>query len=277
MTNRLRVISVNEAEDATLTASSTAGSLVVGNLLTLVKTDVWRSTSTTATITCVWGSPVIIGCTSFPFCNFSPTATMRVLGYTEPGDSVPIFDSGTVLASPPTPLGLWGWGADPLGVNAFTFGGGTYGTAWNTPTSVKKTVTQIIDTANTAGYVEAGCMLTGMYWEPLKNADYGATITPTDSSKHVRTASGNLKTDIGFRSRLLSISLSKMNEADRNSFWSVVRGNGKVRPVFVSLYPENDDTTLTQMNEIYCKISDMDVISTPSFNIYSGPLKIEEI
>ncbi len=275
----MRVISTNVADEtATLVASTTAGTLVASRLQTDVKTDVWRSTSkASSTLTATWTNSVIVGCVSLAFCNLSPTATMRIRGYTNVADASPVFDTGATLASPPTPLGMFGWGAGPLGVNAFTYGGGTYGTVWCPMVSVKKIVIDIADPDNTVDYVEAGRLVIGAYWEAEKNADYGASIVSTDSSKHSRTDSGNIKTDIGHKVRVLSVALSKMGIVDRNAFWAIVRGNGKSQPLFVSLYPESADTTLTQMNEIYCKLTDDSTITTPSFNIYSGPLKMEEI
>lgn len=274
----LRLISRNVAQTAlTLVASTVTGAFIASRLQNNTKTSVWRATGTSATLTLTWSTSQIIGCTSLAFCNFTPSATMRVRGYTEVADVTAAFDTTAVECCPAAPIGMWDWGADPLGVNAFTYGGGTYGTVWNTPTSVKKIVIDIVDTGNSSGYVEAGCLVTGMYWQPTKNADYGASIHPVDNSKHFRSDSGNQKVDNGTKSRTLSIALSKMEVVDRTSFWSLVRGNGTSVPVFVSLYPEGDDPVLTQMNEILCRLPTTDAMSAPSFGIYSSPLKMDEI
>jgi len=76
--NNMRVVADNAADRATLTASSSAGALVQANLLTDTKSDVWRASGTSARLTLIWVGAETIGCVALPFCNLSPTATMRV-------------------------------------------------------------------------------------------------------------------------------------------------------------------------------------------------------
>lgn len=73
----LRIIARNLALLATLTASSTAGSLAVTNLQVQKKSDVWRAASTTATISGTLPAPELASGVAL-FGNFSPTTTMRV-------------------------------------------------------------------------------------------------------------------------------------------------------------------------------------------------------
>jgi hypothetical protein len=74
----LRIIYDNAADRAALTASTTAGSLGVANLQNNRKGRPWRATGTTARLGATWGAPERIGGVFLPFCNLSPTATMRV-------------------------------------------------------------------------------------------------------------------------------------------------------------------------------------------------------
>lgn len=76
----LRIVSDNAIDRAaTLTATSQAStSMSVGNLLIDRKSSVWRSVGTAANFRATWGSAETIGCVALPFCNLSPTATMRV-------------------------------------------------------------------------------------------------------------------------------------------------------------------------------------------------------
>ena len=82
MASQIRILNNNAADRATLSASTTAGSLVVANLKTDYKSDVYRSTGTTATITATWTSNETIGVVVLPFCNLTATATIRVKLYT---------------------------------------------------------------------------------------------------------------------------------------------------------------------------------------------------
>ena len=83
MTN-LRIIYDNAADRATLTASTTAGTLDVTNLQNNRKGRPWRATGTTGRLGATWAAPERIGGVFLPFCNLSPTATMRVRVSNEP-------------------------------------------------------------------------------------------------------------------------------------------------------------------------------------------------
>lgn len=76
--NPLRIVYDNAIDRSTLSASSTAGSLASSNLLTDNKSEVWRSTGTTARLTATWSVAELIACVAMPYCNLSSTATMRV-------------------------------------------------------------------------------------------------------------------------------------------------------------------------------------------------------
>ena len=76
--SNMRIVYDNAADRATVTASSTAGALVVANLLTDRKSDVWRATGPAASIYAAWPAAEAIQAVALPFCNLSPAATMRV-------------------------------------------------------------------------------------------------------------------------------------------------------------------------------------------------------
>jgi hypothetical protein len=274
----LRIIYDNAADRATLTASSSADAMTADRLLTDIKSDVWRSTGTTATITATWQVAEAIGGVVLPFCNLTPRATLRVRGYASAGDGVPSFDTGVVEACPAPVLGLWDWGAVPLGSNAYTFGGGTYARAWMpVPGMVEKLVVDIVDDTNPAGYIEAARLVCGAYWEPRINAEFGAPVQAVDMSKHVRTDAGDLVTDVGTRHKTQSVSLAALSPVDRATLWSIVWGNGMCRPLFFSLYPDSDDARLEQTHQLYGKLSSTAAMNTPLFQQYATTLDIEEI
>lgn len=76
--SNLRIIADNAIDRATLSATNTAVNFGVTNLQSARKSDVWRATSTSASITATWSSPETFQAVALPFCNWSPTATMRV-------------------------------------------------------------------------------------------------------------------------------------------------------------------------------------------------------
>lgn len=273
----LRIIYDNAADRAALTASSQAGTLSALNLQREGKHDVLRSIGLEQTITATWPTPEIIGCAALPFCNLTSTATIRVRGYVEPGDAVPDFDTGTVSACEYAGLGMWNWGALPLGVNAYSYGGGTYARCWLPMVSVKKLVIELADPDNPAGYIEAARLVAGPYWSPEQNASYGAGVTSVDTSTQYRNGAGGQTVGRGAIYRKLSLALEHMTPLDRAELWRIVRGNGLSRPLLVSLYPESDDGELEQAHQVYGRIASNSAITTPYYQAYATNIDIEEL
>jgi hypothetical protein len=274
--NNLRVVYDNAADRATLSASSTAGGLVVNNLLTDFKSEVWRSTSTTATLTITWATAEIIGMVALAFCSLSPLATFRVRGYAHAADTTPLIDV-TGYACEGSDLTSFNWGSEPLGVNAYSYGGGTYGVLWFTQDAYEKLVIDIVDNTNTLGYIEASRVICGSYWSPTYNAEYGVQVGITDNSKQERTDAGDLRTDRGTIAKTLSFDVSFLTSQDRNKVYNILRGNGLFRPIYVSLTPEADDPTEEQVFQIYGKMSRQGSIKYQFINQFSSTIEIEEL
>lgn len=276
--SNIRVIYNNAADRATLSASSTAGALVAANLLTDLKSVVWRGTGTTESITATWTTAELVQGVILPFTNLSSASTIRIRFYTNAADSTPIYDSGTIPAVPGPLLGLWGWGTLLLGANAYSYGGSSYARAWaDTPYAVKKVVIDLVDSSNPSGYVEAGRLVIGNIWESSKNPDYGISVTPVDTSKHSRSGAGDLMTDLGTRHNRMALPMSNLSPDDRTSLWNILRVNGQSRPIFVSVFPGDEDSDLEQMHQLYGKLVTSPAMSMPHFRIAAATLEIEEI
>lgn len=278
MVANLRIIYDNAINKASVTASSTAGSLVASNLLSDLKSQIWRSTDTAPTLTFTWTQAQVVAGFSLVFTNLTSSATIRARGYAETIDVVPLFDTGAVLAVP-SALGGFNWGMVPLGVNSYAYGGGSTATLWMTATAIKKLVIDISDPTNTAGFVEASRAVAGAYFSPVYNAQYGGVkVGAEDTSKHDRSAAGDLLTDRGVMYKTLDIDLQLMPHVDRNTVWQILRGNGMSHPVFVSVLPNStDDVAGEQIYTIYGKLSRTSALTYAAYNQHSAPLQIEEI
>lgn len=276
--NNLRIIYDNTINKASVTASSTAGSLVASNLLSDIKSQVWRSTDTAPTLTFTWSAAQIIAGFALVFTNLTASATVRARGFVETTDVTPAFDTGAVLAVPSS-LGGFNWGMEPLGVNTYAYGGGSTATLWFDATAIKKLVIDISDPTNSAGFVEASRAVAGAYFSPTYNVQYGGVkVGAEDTSKHDRSSAGDLLTDRGVMYKTLDIDLQLMPHADRNTVWQILRGNGMSYPVFVSVLPEStDDTAGEQIYTIYGKLSRTSALTYAAYNQHSAPLQIEEI
>jgi hypothetical protein len=182
------------------------------------------------------------------------------------------------MAAEAPPFDVWGWGSEPLGVNAYAYGGAAYGCVWlNTIVAVKKIVIDVDDSSNPLGYIECSRLVTGSYWEPVYNAEYGVEVGAGDLSKHERSDAGDLRTDRGAIYKTMSLDLNYMPAADRNAMWRILRGNGMSRPVYLSLVPQAQDAFEEQMFQIYGKLSRTSAMKYQFMNQYSSTLEIEEI
>ena len=274
--SNLKILYNNVADSATISASSTAGSLVASNLLTDIKSDVWRSTGTSATLTLTWSTSQLLSGFVLPFCNLTSTATFRIKLYTNTTDVSPVLDTGAVLACASAPLGLWAWGAVPLGVNAYSYGGASYGVGWFTATSCKKITIDIVDTLNSSGYIEAARVVTGSVFTPENDAELNVDYWIDDRSVEARSGGGDLRMDIGTSSKGIKFNLANMNPADRLTIASILKGNGKYKPLYVSLFPNDTDTAKEQLYQIYGKLSGNLSIGHSNWNLFGCPVEIVE-
>ncbi|MFZ4874204.1 hypothetical protein ACL9RI_03890 [Janthinobacterium sp. Mn2066] len=281
----LRILHDNAADRAALTASSQAGALGPANLQRDGKSTVLRATGTVQTITATWPTQESIACVALIFTNMTSSARMQVRGYAQPGDSVPVLDTGNVFPCRAAVHGSFPWGALPLGwnayqaggVNTWSRGGGADGVAWFAPVRVRKLVIEVSAPQCPEGYLEISRLVAGNHWSPESNADYGAQLLVQDSSEDYRTAAGDLKTARGSTSDKLSINLSHLTPMDRARLMRILRENGKGKAMLFSLFPENADPLLEQDHMLYGKASNIDAVATPYFETYSAPLQIEGI
>lgn len=309
MANNLRIIYNNilDLSTTTITASSTASAATpVSNLKLDSKSQVWRSASTgtlnpdgsglyivRANIVVSFVATTIIGGVMLPFCNLSSAAKIRVRGYTgtapTPGAATNtptpaitggvVHDSTQILCSPYQTFGLWNWGTLPLGVNSYSYGGGTYARVWM-PTQLACTslLIEIEDTQNINPYIEVSRIVAGAYWSPKFNTSFGLSTGSQDLSQHERSESGDLITNRGIRYRNMRFDLNWLPPEDRLEFTRILRGNGLPRPLFISLFPNNsEDYEKEQAHQIYGKLSQLSDITHPIFEMYSTSIDIEEI
>ena len=284
MTN-LRILYDNAADRATLTASSQAGTLGPANLQRDSKNAILRATGTAQTITATWPTQESIACVALIFTNMTSSARMRVRGYAQPGDSAPVLDTGNVFPCPAAVHGTYPWGVLPLGwnayqaggVNTWARGGGADGVTWFPAVRVRQLVIEVWAPQCPEGYLEISRLVTGNYWSPKYNAEYGAQLLLQDSSENYRTGAGDLKTAIGTTSDKLNINLAHLTPMDRARFMRILRESGKERAMLFSLFPENPDPLLEQDHMLYGRATNIDAVATPYYETYSAPLQIEGI
>lgn len=273
----MRLAYVNKSDTAVLTASSTSGSLSVDNLKSHYKSEVWRSTSTTASIEIQWVGGKQISVVALPFCSLSSSAMVRVTAFTNAGDLVPAFDSGSVVAIPPIALTEWPWGSSTLGVNSYAYGMKSVMVKWIPVGSYEKIVIEIDDSLNPLGYIEAGRLFCSSHYEFNTNPDFGASTGLTDNSTFYRNDASDLLTDRGITFKTMTLQLSSMRQADRTFFSNILKMSSSSFPVLLSVFPENPDSILEQEHQIYGKITRTSSIAINNIDRYSGDVEMEEV
>lgn len=270
----LRIVSDNAiARAASLVASTTAGGLAAANLASDKKSAVHRATGTSVTYTLTWAAAEPIGCVALPFCNLSPTATMRVRAYASNGTTV-LYDSGAVLACPAPALRPRGF-TPAQAAGAYAYGGGACARRWFSQVNAFKLVIDIADTANSQGYVEAACLVVGPYWSPMYNAS-ATSISVIDRTEISRSDSGDQLAELGSISRKVPVDLRAMPEEDRARFLALVR-NSRAYPVLLSVFPEHPDLALERDFTVYGRRTKDSDIAYQFAGAYSTTLEIEEI
>jgi hypothetical protein len=292
--NNLRIIYQNAADlsTSTLAASSTASvSTTIANIRSDIKSLLWRSGAgkqqrilLTSTI------PLDIGGIILPFCNLTPTATIRVRGfssvtgavatYNGVGGTGALFDTGVVVASPYPALSLWDWGTNPLGSNVYAYGGGTYGRVWLSTqiTGCYSIAIDIDDTSNTNNYIEVSRLFIGKYWSPKYNTSYGLSTTMKDLSSHERSEAGDLVTNRGVRHNSMNFDMNWLVKEDQLEMQKILRGNGISKSMVISLFPDNtDDYSKEQSHQICGKLSDISSLTHPVLGMYSTSISIDEL
>ena len=273
----MRIAYVNKSDTATLTASSKAGSLIVDNLKSTYKSEVWRSVGGSATLEIKQPEGKQISVISLPFCSLSSAATVRITAFTNSADVIPAYDSGIIVAIPPMALTEWPWGSTTLGVNSYAYGLKATMVKWIPVGAYKKIVIELDDALNPLGYIEAGRLFCSSYYEFEINADFGSTSGTTDNSTFYRNDSSDLLTDRGITFKTLSVSLSSMRQADRTFFSNILKMSSSSFPVLLSIFPENTDSVLEEEHQIYGKLTRPSTIAITNIDRYAGSLELEEV
>ena len=236
----IRILYNNVADSATPSATTAiSAELGADNLLTEIKTQIFRSSNLTPTITYNWSTNVqSINCVILPCTNLTETSTIRIKLYNT-GLSV-IYDSGVIPAIRSDNLYS---GPLSYNVNLFSFGFFSKTAIWlpSTINNVSKMDIILSDPSNTFGYIDCSRVLAGVYWEPLYNIENGIQLNIIDESSISRTNAGNLTTNRGFIYDRISFNYSLLPESDKVILGNIVRAVGSNKNFFTSLFPDSSN------------------------------------
>jgi len=245
---KLQIIPINEFDDATNTATSSASGFGIANAETELKAETWRSTSLSSqTITSTFAAATTVSAVALAFTNLHAGSTVRVKLYTETADVVPVMDSGVqelyYAYDPPE-------GFSTIGLIAFAHGGGTYFSMFFNDYAIKKCEIIITSAANPDGYIEIGRVIIGDRFEPTYNARAGVDFTYPETTTVKRTKAGDQVVNRGTQTKQIGFDLEFMPDSDRQTMASIIRRSGLHEPIFICLQPD-EISELFQAGQIY--------------------------
>lgn len=243
MSSNVRFISVNHADDATLSASPAAVStLPVTNLQLSPRGKISRFTGlATQDIDGTLPSSRLVSGFVLYRHNLTTSATCRLRLYSDVAMTTLIYDTGAFVALPGKALGELDWGIDPLGASVFTGWGEAFTQLWFTPIKIRAFKITLTDAGNPDGYIDVGRLFLGPFLEPLINIEFGTLqLGWSEGSTQTRTGGGSLRTDSSPAGpyRCLTMSLNGLNEGERSRFVDFQRTTGLRKDFFVSVFPE---------------------------------------
>lgn len=233
----LRILYNNIADLASTISVATAASASMDwdKLLTEIKTEVFRSTTTTPTITYNWGSDQSINCIILPCTNFTKDALIRIKLYDV--SNVLLYDTTSIAAVKSTNIYS---GSLVYNSNLFSYGFVSKTAIWlpSTIDLIRKMEIIISDTTNTAGYIECSRVLSGVYWEPSFNVENGVQLNIVDESITSRTNAGNSVSDRGYIYDKISFNYALLPETDKIILANIIRNVGSHKNFFISTFPD---------------------------------------
>jgi hypothetical protein len=276
-TDILKIIPDNAANRASAAAAPIAGGLAAANMLTDTTSQVCRATSTSLLITLTWASAERIGGVHLPWCNLSPSATMRVRGFSDTAGTTQVLDTGTVFACPWPSVRLRGDWTPFTAASGYAHGGGAHARSWFSNVVVKRLEVAIVDVAHLQGYVEVSRIIAGESWSPAYNFDHGATLTAAGTGTAFRDGAGGRRTQSGTKFKKLSFALSRMTEADRAAMWSLLLANGTEIPFLISMFPNDASPVRERDYQMYCGLALNGAIRRQNLVVSATTLDLESV
>lgn len=235
----IRIITPNDGDDATLTASpSMVATLPQTNLQDISRAKVARTTSLASQdIKGAWTSARVISAAAIMRHNLTSSGTWRLRLYSDAAWSTLVYDSGAVVACPPKLLGELVWGVDPLGASIFTGWALAFSSMFFTAVGAQSFTITLSDAANPAGYMEVSRLFIGGTLEPVINFEWGHDIEWRETTQQERTEGGTLRSDDREPFRRIAFTLAALNEGERAKYLEFTRKAGLRKDFFVSMFP----------------------------------------
>lgn len=266
-----RFIFDNAADRALLTAATAAAGLGPANLQNDIKGQVCRLTGNSGQLVATWGNPQAVGAVVIPASSLGASSTIRVRGYADAAGADEVLDTGVRFAAPGGILGNWDW-TQPLNVNSFAWGFPPVVACYFEHVAVRRILIDITDPG--AAFIDLSRLVMGRVLETQYNASYGQSDGIVDATKNERTASGDLRTELGPKAKLLGFTLECIRDSERAQIKQLCT-MGIGRSVFVSLCAQNGDPEKERDKSCYGKLRQPSAMTWTHFGLHQAAYEIE--
>lgn len=268
--SKLSIIYKNIADQAVITASTTASGFSVDNLKNTQKTSVHRSTVNTVVYTLTWSTAQSLDSVALPATNLQSGATIRVQLYDAADSVLPIADTGALQACKNQSIEVYNSVNAPSYVD-FGFGGATKTSVWLS--QVYKTVKKLVITLNSTATIDCARIICGESWKSERQVNRGIELGFVDSSEITTTRSGNTYADRKPISDTMRFDLEYLSDLDRQQLQKIMRSWGSNALLYICVFPDNTNPELTQTYSIYGR-SNQNSIQYQYYGLYSTSLDI---
>lgn len=271
---KMRLISSNVMDTASLSATSAAVGRPVTNLQTNEKSEVWRSVGTSATVTATWGTSQLLDSVVLGYSNLTTLATVTVNVYAEAAEPLPTYTQVFPIGT--QPLNLFLWGVSPLlSTVAEATGSDQHTQCWLTYGVVCRKVEIIIeDPQNTDGFIQLGKLFAGLKYETSNNPAYGSSIRIVDTSKVTRSEALTARIEQLGQYREVDLDLSYLPEVDAAYLLRLANSGKNV--VFISITPKSGNM-LEQVYSMFCIQSNNSELTHAFISHWTQRLTFEEV
>jgi len=133
---------------------------------------------------------------------------------------------------------------------------------------------EINDTANTAGYVQAGRLFVGGGFQPTNNAEYGRQRGRTDLSSSVKSISGKKYSTARRRPRTVDMRFPVLSVAEANHLDEMADAVGTTEEVFY--VPDPADMELSQRQGFLAHMRELGALEDSFYENVATPYRLEE-
>lgn len=274
----------NHVDVATLTGGAWSATLPANNLADRQPSKVARTLGTEAggtTVTLDFGASKPVRFVALIHHNLTQSGRWRIRLGQDPTLTAPVHDTGKIDIWPavvPFGVGAWGefnWGGRFGAEDVSTYGAQAIHTI---PEAVRARYLAIDldDTANPAGFLQAGRLVAGPAWQPSVNLQYGWSIEQVDESEIRRSRGGQAFVNARPRYRRIRFTIDHLEKDEMfGHAYELQRLKGKGGDIMVMADP--DDVTHAHRHTLYGALAETAPIINGQPGRYSRRFVVDEL